>query len=282
MTKKRSTPDCNCGPGYVAVRRPRKAFQGSPKTVRGSSDEVRRASDKSPGTGDSTEAADDFFLFVDELRLLAGDAHQKAGNAHGNAGDARQETDDISRKAGDDRPDMDDFFSEAGASPREAGDSHTEAGAFFRGTDVPHPMLAGLRRAAVDLLVVPFERSALRCAIALFAPQGALAEFEKAYVRFVAQLLFLDQYLMPDKAQLAALDNDYVIVCIRQKLIDRPKEVFQLLGVHFVLMGRLLFSGTWSIILSPILLALAQSQKWYTAWLAPPCPCLPRPPPVWD
>ena len=135
-------------------------------------------------------------------------------------------------------------------------------------------------QALLERMLATFDRNALRFAEELLAPGGVAAEIDKAYIQFVTQLLFLDRMLVPDKETLAAFDQDFVIVCIRCKLLDRPKEAFYLLGVHFVLMGRQLYAGTWPIILSPLLLTPAQSEKRHSVWLAPPCPCLPRPPPL--
>ena len=137
-----------------------------------------------------------------------------------------------------------------------------------------------LSQVVFEQVLVTFDRSALRLAEALVAPDRFTAAVYTAYLEFVVKLLFLDRMLVPDKETLAAFDQDFVIVCIRCKLLDRPKEAFYLLGVHFVLMGRQLYAGTWPIILSPLLLTPAQSEKRHSVWLAPPCPCLPRPPPL--
>jgi len=137
-----------------------------------------------------------------------------------------------------------------------------------------------LSQVVFEQVLVTFDRSALRLAEALIAPDRFTAAVYTAYLEFVLKLLFLGKMPARDRPKLAAFDQDFVIVCIRCKLLDRPKEAFYLLGVHFVLMGRLLYAGTWPIILAPILLTPAQSEKRHSVWLAPPCPCLPRPPPA--
>ncbi len=80
-------------------------------------------------------------------------------------------------------------------------------------------------------------------------------------------------------AQARELGQDLVRFCVKDKSFRRPKPRIQLLGVLVILIGWMFRDGSWSFILSPMRLDPDHRDRRSTVWVAPPCPCLPRPPP---